>query len=47
LVPLGVADWLHERSGNSELWVVEGGGHMLPVTHADSLTRRIVTFIEE
>ena len=47
LVPLDVADWLHERSGNSELWVVEGGGHMLPVTHADSLTRRIVAFIEE
>jgi pimeloyl-ACP methyl ester carboxylesterase len=47
LVPLAVADWLHERSGNSELWVVEGGGHMLPVTHADSLVDRIVSFIEK
>jgi pimeloyl-ACP methyl ester carboxylesterase len=47
LVPLDVAEWLHERSRNSELWVVEGGSHMLPVTHADSLTRRIVAFIEE
>lgn len=47
LVPLAVADWLHERSGNSELWVVEGGGHMLPVTHADVLVDRIVSFIEK
>jgi len=47
LVPLSVADWLHERSGNSELWVVEGGGHMLPVTHADFLAHRIAAFIEE
>jgi len=47
LVPLGVADWLHERSGNSELWVVEGAGHMLPVTHADALVDRMVSFIEK
>ncbi|MEO2170037.1 MAG: alpha/beta hydrolase, partial [bacterium] len=47
LVPLVVADWIHERSGNSELWVVEGGGHMLPITHTDSLVNRIVSFIEK
>jgi pimeloyl-ACP methyl ester carboxylesterase len=46
LVPLVVGEWLHERSAASELWVVEGGSHMLPVTHPDSLADRIAAFIQ-
>jgi pimeloyl-ACP methyl ester carboxylesterase len=34
----------HRRAGGSELWVVPGGGHALPVTRARELAERIVAF---
>lgn len=46
LVPVAVGEWLHERSGDSRLRVIEQGGHMLPITHADALAKEIATFIE-
>jgi len=44
LVPLAVAEGLHRRARGSELWVVPGGGHALPVTRARELAERIVAF---
>jgi len=44
LVPLEVAEMLHERARASQLWVVEGGGHMLPITHADPVAKRVAGF---
>ena len=46
LVPLEVGEWLHERSMNSRLWVVEDAGHMLPVTHSEALADQIQAFIQ-
>jgi pimeloyl-ACP methyl ester carboxylesterase len=44
LVPLAVAEGLHRRARGSELWVVPGGGHALPVTRPRELAERIVAF---
>ena len=44
LVPMRVAEALHEHAPDSRLRVVEGGSHMLPVTHADLLADEIVAF---
>jgi pimeloyl-ACP methyl ester carboxylesterase len=41
LAPLAIAEWLHRHAPGSELIVVEGGSHMLPITHADLLADRI------
>ena len=46
LVPLEVGEWLHERSMDSRLWVIEGAGHMLPVTHPEALADQIQAFIQ-
>lgn len=44
LVPPWVAEGLHERAPKSELWMIEGAGHMLPVTRAEALAERIAEF---
>lgn len=41
LVSLNAARWVHERAPRSELVVVEGGSHMLPITHTEMLADRI------
>ena len=43
--PIAIGRWLHEHAANSELYVIEGGSHMLPITHADSLADRITSFM--
>lgn len=43
-VPLEVGRELAARARDAELVVVEGGGHMLPVTRPDLLAERIATF---
>jgi len=44
LAPVAIGRELHRRAPHSELRIVEGGSHMLPVTHADWLAGEIVTF---
>jgi pimeloyl-ACP methyl ester carboxylesterase len=45
LVPIAVAEDLEARARpNSKLLRVEGGSHMLPITHADLLARKILEF---
>lgn len=44
LVPPYVAEELHRRAPGSELWMIDGGSHMLLVTHAEALAERIATF---
>ena len=43
-VPLAVAETLHARSRYGELALVEGGSHMLPVTHPGPLADAIAAF---
>lgn len=45
MVPLAVARWIESHARRAELVVVEGGSHMLPITHADLLADRIAGFI--
>jgi pimeloyl-ACP methyl ester carboxylesterase len=44
LVPLEVARFLDERAARSQLHVVEGGSHMLPITRADDVAKRLAAF---
>lgn len=44
LAPLAVGSELFARARHGELWVVQGGSHMLPVTHAPMLADRIAAF---
>ena len=44
LVPLSVGEWLQDRSSNSELWIVEDAGHMLPIIYPEPLADRISAF---
>ncbi len=46
LVPLRVAEGLQRRGRRAELWVLPGGGHMLPVTRPEALAERIVAFAQ-
>ena len=46
LVPAEIGENLHRLAPNSELWMVEGGGHMLHVTRTDALAKRIVEFAQ-
>jgi pimeloyl-ACP methyl ester carboxylesterase len=43
-VPLEVARILDERAPRSQLVVIEGAGHMLPITRPDVLAQRIAAF---
>jgi pimeloyl-ACP methyl ester carboxylesterase len=45
LVPPLVADDLHRRIPGSELTVIPGGSHMLPVTHPELLAEKIHAFL--
>lgn len=45
-VPMSVAEALHTRSPQAELLAVDGGSHMLPITHPELLAERIVAFPE-
>jgi len=44
LVPLEVARQLEARARQSQLVVVEGGSHMLPITRADEIAKRVASF---
>jgi pimeloyl-ACP methyl ester carboxylesterase len=44
LVPSLVAEELHRRAPGSQLWMIEGAGHMLPITHPETLAERIAAF---
>jgi len=44
LVPLSSAQWIQSHARHAELVVVEGGSHMLPITHAALLADRIASF---
>ena len=45
LVPLSVGQGLAASGGSAELVVVEGGSHMIPVTHPALLADRISGFV--
>jgi pimeloyl-ACP methyl ester carboxylesterase len=45
LVPVSVAEDLHGRVVGAELLMVQGGSHMLPITHPDALADRILDFV--
>jgi pimeloyl-ACP methyl ester carboxylesterase len=45
LVPPAVADDLHRRLAGSQLVMIAGGSHMLPVTHPDLLADHIHAFL--
>jgi len=44
LVPASVGEALHRLAPDSELWMVPGGGHMLPFTRSEALADRIAGF---
>jgi pimeloyl-ACP methyl ester carboxylesterase len=44
LAPVAIGRYLHSKAPGSELLVVEGGSHMLPITHAELLSERIAAF---
>ncbi len=43
--PLAISEWFHRNAADSELVVIDGGSHMLPITHADLLADRIAAFV--
>ena len=45
ITPLAIAQGLHHQAKDSELVLVEGGSHMLPVTHAERLAEQITAFV--
>ena len=45
LVPLEVGELIAQRSRRSQLMVLEGGSHMLPITRPDELAKRIAPFV--
>ncbi len=44
LAPVAIARYLHTQIPNSTLYEIEGGSHMLPVTHASELAAQIHAF---
>ncbi len=44
LAPLAVSEYLDRHAKRSELIVIQGGSHMLPITHAELLADGIVAF---
>ena len=47
LAPLATSEWLHRHAERSDLLVVEGGSHMLPITHTGFVADRILAFSDE
>ena len=45
LAPPAIGEWLHEHARDSRILRVEGGSHMLPITHADLLADRMAAFV--
>jgi len=45
LVPLEVAQAIHGRARRSRVVVIEGGSHMLPITHPDEIAERVASFM--
>ena len=45
LVPYSVAEDLADRIGGARMVPISGGGHMLPVTHADRIADEVQTFV--
>ena len=45
LAPPTIGDWLHEHARDSRSLRVEGGSHMLPITHTNLLADRIAPFV--
>ncbi|MCP5060496.1 MAG: hypothetical protein GY937_27680 [bacterium] len=43
-MPASVGETLHGLAPESELWMVPGGGHMLPFTRVETLVERIAAF---
>jgi pimeloyl-ACP methyl ester carboxylesterase len=44
VAPLAIAEGLYAKAPGSELVVVPGGSHMLPITHAGLVAERIASF---
>lgn len=44
LVPPSVGEEIHRRAKRADLWVVRGGGHMLPITRPRDLAERMADF---
>jgi pimeloyl-ACP methyl ester carboxylesterase len=44
LAPLSIGQWIKSHARNARLVVVEGGSHMLPLTHTEMLADRIAGF---
>ncbi|MBW2413225.1 MAG: alpha/beta hydrolase [Deltaproteobacteria bacterium] len=47
LAPLAIGEWIDRHAKRSELVVVEGGSHMLPITHTDMMADRIAAFADQ
>lgn len=47
LAPLAIGEWIDARAKRSELVVIEGGSHMLPITQPDMMADRIAAFADE
>jgi non-heme chloroperoxidase len=47
LAPLAIGEWLARHARQSTLQVIEGGSHMLPITHAPLLADSIHAFASE
>ena len=45
VTPLEIAHTLHRQAKESELVLVDGGSHMLPVTHAELFAEHVATFV--
>jgi pimeloyl-ACP methyl ester carboxylesterase len=46
LAPLAISQYFDRKLARSELLVIEGGSHMLPITHTELLADRIAAFSE-
>ena len=46
LAPLAIGEYLDRGLPRSQLVVIKGGSHMLPITHSDELASRIARFSE-
>jgi pimeloyl-ACP methyl ester carboxylesterase len=45
LAPLAIGKWTKEHARKAELVVIDGGSHMIPITHTEQLTDRIEAFV--
>ena len=45
VTPLEIAHGLHRQAKDADLVLVDGGSHMLPVTHAEFLAEHVASFV--